>query len=308
MLLIGLAVHITGISEPLVSPTLPECISAGSRTGLTEVVPLPYDVNQIAHKPILDELHDFEKLPSLTNTRSSVYSSVRATNRELTERLACALKRYSRADSNDKEARSALLNEIILVLKQTNYMALNASRLYDLYSSFKPAYDEYKLTVAKALEAVQLDDRKAFWVSAQPLINKWLGFDYKEMYWDPWIEKGENSKKVQSAMIALEKELGRLEKIEQVTQEVGYNLRNLAFTLFGKDTRIIPDGGSLLRGGYASMEKGWEQQLEGGESWEKGPKVWFREHVARYVVQDEGPLTESQFDTWWIDLDCWCNA
>ena len=61
-------------------------------------------------------------------------------------------------------------------------MALNTSRLYDLYSSFKPAYNKYKLTIAKALEAVQLDDRKTFWVSAQPLINKWLGFNYKEMY------------------------------------------------------------------------------------------------------------------------------
>lgn len=305
MLIIGLAVHNTCMSK---SVTLPECISAGNRTGLIEVVPLPYDVDQIAHGTILDELHDSENFSSLIDTHSSVYSSVMATNRELTERLACALKRYSGADSNDKEATSALFNQIVLVFKQTNDMASNASRLYDLYSSLRPAYYKYNSTVAEALEAVRWDGFKVYLVRTQPLIHKWLGFDYKEMYWDPWVEKQEKSKKAQSAVIALDKESGRLEKIKQVAQEVDQNLEILASTRREKDIQSIRDGRSLLRQGYAWLKKDQEPRSEYDELGEDWPKAWFRQRVVHHFVQSQGPLTENQFDTWWMDLDCWCKT
>jgi len=118
----------------------------------------------------------------------------------------------------------------------------------------------------------------------------------------------ENLQKVQSAIVAVEKELGRLETIEQITQEFGRNLKHLAVTLIEKDAQMTRDGGNLLRQGYASIKKGLKQLLEDGESWEKWPKDWFRQHVTRYVVQDEGPLTNSQFETWWTNLDCWCST
>ena len=308
MLLIGLAVHITDMSKSWCSVQLPECTYAGSLTGLTDVVPLPHNVNQIAHKPILDKLHDFEKLPSLTSTRSSLYASVKTTNRELTKRLACALKSYSRVNSNDKKAGFTLLNDIILVYEQTNHTVSNASRLYDLYSSIEPAYHQHNLTVAKALEAIQLDDRRVFLVSAQPLISKWLGFDYKEMYWDPWIEKEAKLEEVKSGIVALEKELGRLEKIEQVTQKLSRNLEHLAITLVMKDTKFTRDSDNLLRQGYALLKKGREQQLEGGGSREKRLKDWFRRHVVQYNDQDGASLTKSQFDMWWTNLDFCCEA
>lgn len=285
MFLIGLAVRITDMSKSSLSVTLPECTFARRHTGIPKVVPLPL------------ELHDFERLPIPTNIHSSVCSSVRAINRELTKGLACAMKRYSRADSHHKKARSALVNDIILAHEQTILTVSNVSLLHDLYSSIKPTYHEHNLAAAKALEAVQLDDRRAFLVSAQPLISKWAGFDYKKMYWDPWVEKGENLKKVQATIDALEKQLGRLEDIQQITQDVGHDLHHLNIALVEEDARIARDSGSLLRKGYSLITKGRERQLEGGESRENWLKNWFRQHVARYVIQDRELLMYSQFNT-----------
>ncbi|KAL8696324.1 MAG: hypothetical protein Q9201_007718 [Fulgogasparrea decipioides] len=269
---------------------------------------MPYHLDRIAYKSVLDELHDWKRLPSLIQAQSNLGSSVAITNEELTNRLACALRQYSRATDDDLIAELGLLNNTILVHEQINYMVSNTSYLLYLYSSMRPSYYTHQANTIKAFDAVQLDNLRAFLVSAQPFIIKWLGYDYKKMYWDPWLEKGKSLEQVRSGIAALEKESGRLEEMKHVAQEIGGNLEHLAVTLIAKNSKNTRRGANLLRQGYALIQKGREQQLEDGESKETRLKDWFWQHVARYVAEDEGPWTHSQFETWWISLGCWCRA
>ncbi len=141
----------------LIGPVLPITVRSQSSCSVrlpewTNIVPLPCDVAQIAHEPVLNELNDMGKLSSLISTRSGVHSSVMATNRELAQSLVCALKRHSCADSNERKARFALLNKVNSIGEQLKYTAVNVSQLYNLYSSIQSAYREYNLTIANALE------------------------------------------------------------------------------------------------------------------------------------------------------------
>ena len=52
---------------------------------------------------MLDELRDLGKLPSLLAAQSDVNLFVRTTNREPTQRLACALKKHSCLVALEKE-------------------------------------------------------------------------------------------------------------------------------------------------------------------------------------------------------------
>ena len=317
ILLTGLAVQTINISKSWSSVVLPESIHTRNYINLTRFVPLPYDIDEMAYEPFLDHLHDSERLRSLVQSQSRLSLSVKATNRELTKLLVCALKRDSRADSDDKESEFALLNNIVtLVRKQVQHTVSNASGLNDLYTSIKLAYHAHNLTVAEALETTQLDDHENFLVAAQPIISRWMGRNYKKQYWDPWIEKrekleGERSE-IESGMVALEKILGRLGKIERVAQEVDGNLEHFV-TLILTDVEFNRDGGNLLRNllqrGYALIQL----QLEGGQSgekvqkdWprEKAQKDWFQQHVSRDNFQDEEPVSNSSFDAWWTNLNC----
>ena len=311
LLLAGLTVLVINISKSWPFVVSPNYIDAGDFTNLTRVLPLPYEIDQIAHKSIFDYLHDLERLRSLTHSQFSLSLSVKATNRELAKLLVCALKRDPCGDSHDKNARLALLSKVILVRKQVQFSVSNVSGLHELYTSIKPAYQTYKLAVAKALETTQLDDHEELLVSAQPLFSQWWGIDYKKRYWDPWIKKkdelDDERSKIQSGMAALEKELGRLEKIAQVAQEVDDNLEHF-ITFILNDTKVMCNACNILQRGYALMKFSREQQLDGGQSGEKAQKDWFQQHFARYHLQDEEPLTNSHFDAWWSNLDCWHYA
>ena len=121
----------------LIGPVLPITVRSQSSCSIrlsewTNIVSLPYDVAQIPPEPILNELNDMGKLSSLISTRSGVYSSVMATNRELAQSLVCALKRHSCADSNEKNARLALLNKVNSIREQLKYTAVNVSQLYNI--------------------------------------------------------------------------------------------------------------------------------------------------------------------------------
>ena len=126
---------------------------------LSDVVPPPYKVAQIANGPVLDEFRDSGQFVTLLAARSNIRSSVEMTNRDLTQRLPCALRRYAYVDG--KKAGTALLREIRLIRKQVRYTMLNASQLHSLYSSLKKAYHEHNSITIKALERTQLNSRKS---------------------------------------------------------------------------------------------------------------------------------------------------
>ena len=292
--------------------SVPVCTHTEGGTGLSHIVPLPDDVAQKAHRPVLDELRDLGKLPSLLAAQSDVHSSVMTTNRELTKRLACALKKYS--CFGGEEVGFTLFNEINLVRKQVRYTLVNASQLFSLYSSVQSAYDEYNLTIVKALERTRLDNRKSRMITAQPLFLKLVGFDYTRMYWDPWKENERKLKEIQPGMVALETELKRLRRIDKVTRELrgnlevlADNLEVLADTMVGKDVEITRDPDRILWQNYASSSIGMERRSKGSDPRESWPKEWFWQHVTRYVEEDEGRMVDDQYDRWWTELHCWCK-
>lgn len=294
------------------SDSVPVCTHTEGGTGLSNVVPLPHDVAQMAHRPMLDELRDLGKLPSLLAAQSDVHLSVRTTNRELTQRLACALKKHSCFGS--EEVGFTLFNEIDLVSKQVRYTMVNTSQLYSLYSSLRSGYNEYNLTIVKALKRTQLDSRKSRKITAQPLFLQMVGFNYTRMYWDPWKENERRLEKIQPGIVALEKELERLRRIDKITREVGGSLEVLADTLevladtlVGKDVEITHDPDRLLWQNYASNSVGMERRPKGSNPRESWPKEWFWQHVARYVEEDEGSMADGQFDRWWTELHCRCK-
>ena len=287
------------------SDSVPVCTHTEGGTGLSNIVPLPHDVAQMAHRPMLDGLRDLEKFPSLLAAQSDVHLSVRTTNRELTKRLACALRNHSCFGS--EEVGFTLFNEINLVSKQVRYTMVNASQLYNLYSSVQSAYEEYNLTIVKALKRTQLDNRKSRMISAQPLFHKLVGFDYTRMYWDPWKENERKLEEIQPGMVAVEKELERLRRIDKITREVGSSLEVLADTLIGTDVESTHDPDRLLWQNYASNSVGMERRPKDSNPRESWPKEWFWQHVARSVEEDEGSMADGQFDRWWTELHCWCK-
>ena len=242
---------------------------------------------KVLHMPI----RDLDKLPTLVAAQFDVRSSVKMTNQELTKRLACALKKYSHVDS--KKEDFALSNEINLVSEQVRYTWANTSWLYALYSSVQPAYHEYNSTITKALERTQLDSRKSLMVAAQPLMLKLVGFDFKKMYWDPWKENEQIFEKIQPSMVALEKELERLGRIDKVTREVGGSLDFLADTSIRKDVEITHDAYHLLWQDYGLNSVAMERRSRGSNPRESWLKRWFWQHIARYVKKDEGSMANA---------------
>lgn len=104
-------------------------------------------------------------------------------------------------------------------------------------------------------------------------------------------------------MIALEKKLGRLEKIKQMAQKIDGNL-DYSITFIFNDTKAICNNCNLLRKVYALMKYRRKQQLKDNQSGEKAQKDWFQRHFPRVHLQDEEFITNSQFEMWWISLDC----
>lgn len=184
---------------------------------------------------------------------------------------------------------------------------VNASQLYSLYSSVRMAYHEYNLTIVRALKRTQLDSRKSRMVTAQPLFHKLVGFDYTKMYWDPWKENERKLEQIQPGIVALEKELESLGRIDKVIREVGGSLESLADTLIGKDIEITYDPDRLLWQDYALNSVGMERRSKGSNPRESWPERWFWQHVARYVEENEGSIANGQFNRWWTGLDCWCE-
>ena len=242
----------------------------------SNIVPLPSDVGQIAYELVVNKLNNPGKLPGLISSWSDVCSSVTATNRELTQRVICALKRRSCTDSTEKKARLALLSEVNPICEQLKSTTANVSELYHLYSSLESAYYDYNLTATNILEDAHLGSLKSLMVSSQPLFHKWLGFNYKEMYWNPWKEKDRRRKEIQPGLVTLEQEIQRLKIINQIIHEIRDNLEDLAITLVRKD--IAHGIGSFPMRYYNLAKRSLKRLFESGSCQEnllKVSKKWY---------------------------------
>lgn len=212
-----------------------------------------------------------EVLPGLIGLRSDVCSTVTATNRELTQRLVCGLKRRFCTDNTEKKARLILLNEVNSICEQLRSTTANVSELYHLDSSIQSAYYNYNMTAANTLENAYVASFKSLIVSSQPLFHKWLGLNYKEMYWNPWKEKEQRIKEMQPGLVALEQEIQRLNIINQIIHEIRGNLEGLAVTLVRKDT--AHGGGSFPMRYYDMIKRSVKRLFESGSCQENLLKV-----------------------------------
>ena len=86
------------------SITIPVCLQVESWAGLTEVIPLPYEIDRGAFATLDLMSSQEEPLEVLVSARSRLNVSLRALNPEFTTSHACALKRFESANRKIKKS------------------------------------------------------------------------------------------------------------------------------------------------------------------------------------------------------------
>ena len=60
-----------------------------------------------------------------------------------------------------------------------------------------------------------------------------------------------------------------------------------------------------LRFDLTVRDTGRKQSFDSSQLRPQWLKGWFRQHTTEYIFRREGSFTNSQFDMWFADLDCW---
>lgn len=107
----------------------------------------------------------------------------------------------------------------------------------------------------------------------------------------------------------METELQRLKEIAQAILEVKRDLARLPAELVQWVKRSLersqePSSGLMQWVAQARQSR----RLERGELRQERRKELFRQHIAQHMVQDGEAITDKQFDSWWVNLDCGCRT
>ena len=170
-----------------------------------EYFPLPLSISRSAHEFILDELrYPEEILSSLIDQHTQVCSSLTSTSEELVKFLARAATVY--ACSESIHARTSFRDEINNAYKQLNSTVAEVQTLARLYDSIREDY--------------------------HTLHSSYTAYVF------PLKEDRRQEEKIRLGVVAMEREVQRLERILRVVQELETNLLLLSERVRSWDTNF----------------------------------------------------------------------
>ncbi|KAI4172819.1 MAG: hypothetical protein LQ343_003326 [Gyalolechia ehrenbergii] len=308
---IALALTISGSSVPRFWPLAFESDHAdlghtprANAFQLWNIVPLPAEFNPMPYEPLVNKLPNMNATPRsilshLLEMQSSVNSSLETLNNQLTERFACALKRYELADDTLATVKLALLRDVVVVREQIQLVVSNVSLLQAQYTAIEQACRELNSTLAGDLEKLQA----TFLFRLSPIPYS-VGSYILRKYAEQWDQSFTSLEEVQAGITAFKEASGILVKTEQIAQEIDGQLDKLAAILKAKGTTIPSLNRRHWKYFFALSQGSREQNMPGSGSHEVTLKDWFQLHVARSGVQDQGWLLRRQFEIWWTHLKC----
>lgn len=133
---------------------------------------------------------------------------------------------------SDSESEILFHVDIFIARPQLDLLKHQINSLTNLYHAMKQAYHTLDDIAARDLNKITLSNQRNFYCFAQPLILLWFGIDIDR--WDCAFRRESLRKveKVRSGMVALEREIQKLEHNQQVLQEVERIVQDLALSTF----------------------------------------------------------------------------
>ncbi|KAI4117644.1 MAG: hypothetical protein LQ345_002168 [Seirophora villosa] len=297
--------------RPLASFDPRECTYTQASGEHWAIIRMPSGVHYTRYRSISHKLGNADSGPpsSLLAAYSRVNKSVETANRQLVERLACDLKAYSTGQGDDPQREIDLLQSIILVRQQIDVVVSDIALLQSFYASLLGACHQHVSTIMERYKEIRSAStlvEKALAMSRQDLLL-WLGVDFAKRHHEKWVETQERSKDVRSDIAALEMQSESLATTKGVVEDIGQSLANLALTL--------GDGGSSSSGRSLGQwttrivsSKGMrDEKFQAPKQARAWVKPWFQQSVAG-LTDGEKSFTQRQFDVWWFDSGCWCDA
>lgn len=276
----------------LCSPSVPG--SSASQRYDVHAVPLPLTINRTFYEPTLKTEDDSKALQELIDLQSRVSDLIGVIHEGLTNDFACALVRYSRIDDG---TRYDLLTAVVSIRLAITETIATVRRLEYLYGALHSAHKDCERSVRETLDLGWLEKFK---IRFQSMILQTVGWDPKERFFDPWLERKRGLEKVLFGEAALVREAGRLNEIKQAATQLDETLKPLTARLVAKKSNITGPCGGCPGQSHSLRNKGSKQQSGGGEPEEIRPKDWFRDYMAQYLVGDQ--------DTHWGNLGRRCRA
>ena len=197
-----------------------------------EYFPLPLPVSRSAHEVVLGELHYPEDvLSSLIDQHTEVRLIITYTSEELVKSFARAAAMCACPDSND--TRTSFREEINTARKQLSSAVAALRTLAQLYYNIRKDYDTLHSSAVEAFEAAQLSDYR---------------------------EKRRQQEEIRLGVVALKREVRRLELILRVVQKL-------------QDDLLVLDG--RVSSWHAKVERDCFWRQEQLQEWLRDPD-WHR--------------------------------
>ena len=230
--------------------------------------PLPHPVDEETHRDLLDERFP-GMLDNLVRARSHVCSNLTAGSRKYYQHLAGVTKMFTCSDSEYTEI--AFHADIALARERLRLADSQINSLAGLYHGVRESYDTLNATAAEALDQTRLSNKTEFLSYLRYWMDPWLGFDAHAMYYFPWKNSLRKMEEVRSGIVALEREMQRLEHIKLEVQELEHFLRDLAVLLIKlnarKEGRLADETDEDVTGLQGGWALGWRSGGAGGRRW-----------------------------------------
>ena len=207
-------------------------------------LPLPLSVNRSAHELVLDRLHSPEwTLSSLIDQHTAVCSVMTFTGEELVKFLASVATVYACPGNN--YTTFSFSEETNTAQRQLNSAATRIQALAQRYYPIREDYHKLQSSAVEAYNAAQLSDYQEVLVKFQPWLLWKVGIDAYSAYVLPLKEKKRQVEEIRLGVVALEREIRRLERILVVVQDLQRTLQQLAASSLEWDAESKADSNTL---------------------------------------------------------------
>ena len=226
----------------------------------TRTFPLPFLVDELVHKVVLNEIgwSEPEKLiNNLILQRSLVISRLN----ESVSTIQLFVEHLAHTRPKDKTTFFALTDNVNLVQDRLDAVIKAIDALDTLYASMKSGYDELTLSSTEALRKVQWSHMHRTLIKTQPVWTRWLGMDLYNLWGVAFKQKLRKVEEARSGVTALNRESQRIRQIKLVVRE----LRRIAGVL---ETSVIQWSAEFIYNNLYDDGIGQERL-----------RVWFRQNV-----------------------------
>lgn len=227
-------------------------------------------------------------------------ATVKAENQDLLD-LACVMKRVS-AMTAPQDPKRIVYEETMHVVERNRQGNSPFSRLGEIHNFLEVGYQQHNQTLISDSKHTQLDSTRKTLIRAQPFFFRWIGYDYRWMYWEPWLQSQRQIEALDAPVTALARESQSQAEIHELRKVLQQGLTNLTLSLSSKGTETSQDGDrDLVRRVYTGFWKSYYKYMSQEPPARISLQEWYWQHVARHAVHFQ---TRKDFDVAWDQLDC----